>query len=99
MRKRLTVQDLGPALKKLRKEGGISLDTIVQKTGMEKEDVWSIENKPGCSAPLSAGVTKLLKALNIPLGYLLGFCEKEEKQKNKDEEKINNIITEWMKKK
>ena len=62
-------QKLGENLKRIRTEKGISQGDIVRKLGMPKSFVSNIEN--GKTNPTLATITKLAKAIGVPIGELI----------------------------
>ena len=61
---------LGEKLKKLRKEKGLTLDQLAERTGSSKSYIWELENKKP-PRPSADKLSKIATELGVTMEYLL----------------------------
>ena len=61
---------LGEKIQKLRKEKGLTLDQLADRTGSSKSYIWELENK-NPPRPSADKLSKIAKELGVTMDYLL----------------------------
>jgi len=61
---------LGEKLQKLRKEKGLTLDQLAERTGSSKSYIWELENKKP-PRPSADKLSKIATELGVTMEYLL----------------------------
>lgn len=104
-------RSLQEKLKHHRLEKGLSLDALAKKTGCSKSYLWELENRDTLK-PSAEKLTEIALALSVTTEYLLdegakdnedvvmeAFFRKFNKLSDEDQERIQEMIESWGKKK
>ena len=62
---------LGDKLRQRRKELGLTLDKLVEKSGASKSYIWELENSKTQLRPSAEKLTDIAKALDVTLEFLI----------------------------
>ena len=103
---------LGAKIKELRKAKGLTLEQLAEKIGSGKSYIWELENR-GVKRPSAEKLTAIALALETSTEFLMDngvteptdemkkavFFRKFESLEEDDQQKIQEIIDAWSKKK
>ena len=102
---------LGEKIKRHRQEKGYSLDKVAELTDSSKSYIWELENRD-TRKPSGEKLTRMAEALSVTTDYLLdetaspdeavvkeAFFRKFSKLDRKDQERIEDMIEAWGRKK
>ncbi len=103
---------LGAKIKALRKTKGLTLEQLAEEIGSGKSYIWELENR-GVKRPSAEKLAAIARALDTTTDYLVDngmteqtnqvkrevFFRKFDSLDEEDQQKIEDIIDEWSKKK
>lgn len=75
---------LGEKLRKLRKEGGFTLDQLAEKSGMSKSYLWELENRES-QRPSAEKLAALADVFGVGPTYFIEDDVREPRQRHLDE--------------
>jgi transcriptional regulator with XRE-family HTH domain len=89
---------LADRLKKARKEAGLTLDQLAEKSGLSKTYLWELENdQEGLKKPSADTLMKLVAPLRTTIADLLGLPSVKVNNQSVEVSKSLSDFCDWMK--
>lgn len=70
--------ELGEKIRRFRKEAGLTLDGLAEKTGSSKSYIWELENSDNLPKPSAEKLQKIAEALGKTVDFFIGDNISEE---------------------